>query len=473
MQGEVGCPSQLEYSHAIHSIEWTEYSQAKWNLRRTIGDAVRNIPSSVFTMIDLKYTFMLQSFGMLRSNLLKEVIYRRPSFYAMQHVFSYFDEDVHPVGIETKAVGGHTLEIARFERQSSDVLVLWFSEERPGDKLAYEPTTVEVKSAKITEPVWVDLLTGKIAKIPASSIAWKDGVLTLKDLPLWDSPIMIAPNAQVPRRTEWEKMKPSEIIDALYCPNRRFNCWVSPAPGQKPLPIKMDVSNEPWTKMEAKDFLPCFDKYGQFKHREWPGKTHSDEELKAYGSRCLDDCCAEDATGKVATIGDEVNIGIEITLNLLQTLANLGDVLMLEGLIDAQVVVAPREVSGSSGLLTSASRTCDGINSHILLQQIEICCWQQCNLNTGGKASRIGYMLSLHDVFLVDLGQTINIIVVALDAEVLCQVDDFYVLWDGVLLEECLALAVSEAEEYHINLIERHLVGKLQIGITNQTFVDI
>ena len=43
----------------------------------------------------------------------------------------------------------------------------------------------------------------------------------------------------------------------------------------------MDVSNEPWTKMETKDFLPCFDKYGQFKHREWPGKTHSDEELKA------------------------------------------------------------------------------------------------------------------------------------------------------------------------------------------------
>ena len=82
-------------------------------------------------------------------------------------------------------------------------------------------------------------------------------------------------------------------------------------------------------------------------------------------------------------------------------------------------------------------------------------------------------MLSLQDVFLVDLWQTINIIVVALDAEVLCQVDDFYVLWDGVLFEECLALAVSEAEEYHINLIERHLIGKLQIGIANQTFVHI
>ena len=280
-QGEVGCPSQLEYDHAIHSVEWTEYSQAKWDLRRTIGDAVRNIPSSVFTMVDLKYTFMLQSFGMLRCNLLKEVVYRRPAFYAMQHVFSYFDEDVHPVGIETKKCGEHTLEIARFERQSLNLHVLWFSEKRPGDTLAYEPTTVEMKSVNIKEPVWVDLLTGKIAKIPAANVSWKDGVLTIKDLPLWDSPVMVAPNAQVPRRTEWEKMTPAEIVDALYRPNLKFPGWVNPAPGQKPLDIKMDVSNEPWTKMSTKDFLPCFDKYGQFKHREWPGKTHSDDELKA------------------------------------------------------------------------------------------------------------------------------------------------------------------------------------------------
>ncbi len=195
--------------------------------------------------------------------------------------FSAFDEDVQPVGSETKDVGGHKLEIARFERQSNNMHVLWFSENRPGDTLAYERTTVEMKSVPVKEPVWVDLLTGKIAKIPAENVSWKDGVLTIKDLPLWDSPVMVAPNAQVPRRTEWEKMTPAEIVDALYRPNLKFPGWVVLKPGQKPLDIKMDVSNEPWTKMSTKDFLPCFDKYGQFKHREWPGKTHSDEELKA------------------------------------------------------------------------------------------------------------------------------------------------------------------------------------------------
>ena len=62
---------------------------------------------------------------------------------------------------------------------------------------------------------------------------------------------------------------------------------------------------------------------------------------------------------------------------------------------------------------------------------------------------------------------------VALNAEVLCQIDDLDILWDGVLLEECLTLAMTKAEENNIHLIEGHLVSKLQIGLTNQAFVYI
>ena len=32
--------------------------------------------------------------------------------------------------------------------------------------------------------------------------------------------------------------------------------------------------------MKTEDFLPCFDKYGQFKYRDWPGKTKDDADLK-------------------------------------------------------------------------------------------------------------------------------------------------------------------------------------------------
>ena len=44
---------------------------------------------------------------------------------------------------------------------------------------------------------------------------------------------------------------------------------------------------------------------------------------------------------------------------------------------------------------------------------------------------------------------------------------------NDVLLQECLALAVSKAEEYNIHLVKGHLVGKAQIGIANKAFVHI
>ena len=69
-----------------------------------------------------------------------------------------------------------------------------------------------------------------------------------------------------------------------------------------------------------------------------------------YRSRCLHNSRTEDATGKVTTIGDEIDVGIEVALYLFQTLADLRDVLMLERLVDAQVVVAPREMSGGARL---------------------------------------------------------------------------------------------------------------------------
>lgn len=273
-QGEAGCPSQLEYAHAMHSIEWTEYSQAKWDLRRAIGDYVRGIPSNCFTFIDLQYTFMLQSYGLVRANTLKQPIYRRPSYFAMQNVYSYFDEDVHPISVETRTVNGKEMTVAKFERQSSPVWVVWFSGERPNDKLEYECANLEFLG-KLRGYVWVDLMRGKIGKLPS-----------VRHVPVWDSPVLIAPNNQVPRRTVWQEMKPAEIVDAMYRPNQGL------VPGGNGAPHKMDVSNEPWAKMETKDFLPCFDKYGQFKYREWPGKTHSDEELKAVAAEEENDLAA-------------------------------------------------------------------------------------------------------------------------------------------------------------------------------------
>ncbi len=73
----------LEYGHAMNYYEWSEYKQAKWDLRRMANDFRLEIMSNIFTMVDLQYENMLQSFGLIRMNLRKKVVYKRPSYYAV------------------------------------------------------------------------------------------------------------------------------------------------------------------------------------------------------------------------------------------------------------------------------------------------------------------------------------------------------------------------------------------------------
>ena len=213
MQGETGCPSQLEFGHALKRREWSEYSQAKWNLRRTIDDAARSIPSSLFSMIDLQYTFMLQSFGLIRSNTLKEFIYRRPSYFAMQHVYSYIDDDVLPQRIDEsidyelvsrfdpRDTDRHRLKVVRFSKNGQPVRYYWFADRVPTSELGFDHVTIAVPG-KLERPRWVEMITGRVYEIPPDRIAYEGGKTVIADLPMWDSPVMVAEDKAVPLRAE-------------------------------------------------------------------------------------------------------------------------------------------------------------------------------------------------------------------------------------------------------------------------------
>lgn len=43
----------------------------------------------------------------------------------------------------------------------------------------------------------------------------------------------------------------------------------------------MKAQLAPWMKLDSAAFFPFVDRYGQFKYKDWPGKIHSDEELRA------------------------------------------------------------------------------------------------------------------------------------------------------------------------------------------------
>ena len=213
MQGEVGCPAQLEFGHALNNIEWSEYAQAKWLLRRTIGDAARDIPSNVFTMIDLQYTFMLQSFGLVRSNTLKEFVYRRPSYFAMQNVFGLLDDEARSEKIvvqpnfrverrfDPRDQRKRTLSSVRFTRNGGTMRFCWFSDSRPSSELGFDRVTLNMPG-RIEHPVWVEMITGRVFDIPADRVKHENDFTVISDVPMWDSPVMIADRQAVPMRKE-------------------------------------------------------------------------------------------------------------------------------------------------------------------------------------------------------------------------------------------------------------------------------
>ena len=182
LQGECGCPAQLEFAHALCNVPWTEVSQAKWVLRRAMGDAVRGIFSSHFAITDNHYPNMIQSYGLVRCDLLGRFVYRRPVYYAMRNVYGFFDADVKPLWFEKAVAGGREISIARFAKKGRPVLVAWFSDARPDDSLAWKPNVPVPGVADFPDPVLVDLVTGGVYALPAGKTA----------LPLRDSPVLVA-----------------------------------------------------------------------------------------------------------------------------------------------------------------------------------------------------------------------------------------------------------------------------------------
>ena len=162
---------------------------------------------------------------------------------------TFLDGDAHRVGGTNFVSGGVKVVVETYERQSAPAYVV---KTEAGDGI------VDLGMLRRTgDPVRVDLKDGTIERL-------KD----FRSVRIGSDPILIAENAQVPRRTDWRKMSPEEIVDAWYRPHQRSR-------------VKADVSGQDWTRMKTEDFLPCIDKFGQFKYRDWPGKTHSEAELKA------------------------------------------------------------------------------------------------------------------------------------------------------------------------------------------------
>lgn len=195
LQGETGCPGQLEYGHAMNTIEWNEYSQAKWDLRQMLNHFGMGIPYSVFTMVDLNYGWMMQSFGLVRMQLTHKPVYLRPKFYAVQNVTSIFTREMTPSdGVKVSCKSERDLRCIGVSKDGRTVgVLLWYCDQRPDGNLERDLVNLTLEGVTFDRPVYVDMMTGKVHDLSSciSKGAYEAGKVRLSKLPVWDAPVLI------------------------------------------------------------------------------------------------------------------------------------------------------------------------------------------------------------------------------------------------------------------------------------------
>ncbi len=202
-QGENGAPSMKGGFGAIANYEWDEERQAKWALRRLLGDLGRDIPSSYFSICDMKYPDRMNYKGLLAVNDDKTVHHVKQAYRAVQHVTAVFDNSVKRIDnfkgriADDPKPGRYSLFAYRNEK-GGHIVTLWRSDANPGAKPEIEAVGLSLPGVRFTEPVWVEMLSGKVYAIDPLLWSQKDDEAEFRKLPVFDSPILIAEQAALP-----------------------------------------------------------------------------------------------------------------------------------------------------------------------------------------------------------------------------------------------------------------------------------
>ncbi|MBI5693449.1 MAG: beta-galactosidase [Verrucomicrobia bacterium] len=200
-QGENGAPSEKTTRFALPNHPWTEFSQAKWDLRRMLGDLGHDVESAVFTLCDFNHTGReINRKGLLWATADKKVERIKLAYYSVQNAVAVFDSTLERVKEPVVAVmyGKATASYAyRHQATGQHLVALWDQSGTPDDSFVTRPAQIVMKDLKLQEPVWVDLVSGRVYAIPTDRITRAGAFTLFKDIPLYDAPVLIAERALV------------------------------------------------------------------------------------------------------------------------------------------------------------------------------------------------------------------------------------------------------------------------------------
>lgn len=215
-QGENGAPSVNQPEFALSRTDWTETSQAKYALRRLLGDFSRGIETSLFTLVDLHYRHAKNTKGLLLTGAWDKADTTEPPLYgdqavkrskvgygAVQNLFSTFDDRLKPIADHgCKAPAGYTVQAYRrgTGRAARNMLAVWRSTDRPGANETPAAIGVICVNFQVSRsPQYADLLSGRVYALPSRGVVMRTrrGV-RLSKLPVYDSPVLVAEEGLVP-----------------------------------------------------------------------------------------------------------------------------------------------------------------------------------------------------------------------------------------------------------------------------------
>lgn len=195
-QGENGCPSEPTKTFALSNHPWTEFSQAKWDLRRMLGDLGHDVESAIFTICDFNHIGReMNRKGLLHATEDKKVDKIKLAYYSVQNCVSVFDdtlERIKDAAIKVTFEKSTACFAYRNKKTGQNLIVLWDNSGIPNDSFATDPAQVMVKNIPIKQPVWVDLVSGGIYEFPPERIVVENDTTTFKDVPLYDAPVLLA-----------------------------------------------------------------------------------------------------------------------------------------------------------------------------------------------------------------------------------------------------------------------------------------
>lgn len=198
-QGETGAPSDCQRFMALGQQDWSERKQAAWNTRRLLAHHVRGIPMNLFQLADMHYARRdgalfagYNSKGLVRVRPDLSVAYRKPAYWAAQHVFGLFDGRFG--GAQALDVRGGGLPTAhRYDLDGRLALAVWWQSADPPALTTPVPGGLGLEPLPFADPVLVDLLSGTVCAPPTGLGA--GDIEVWQQLPLADVPLVLAERA--------------------------------------------------------------------------------------------------------------------------------------------------------------------------------------------------------------------------------------------------------------------------------------